>query len=87
MLEVLERLERPPHGLVQRRRVEPRDERDAARVVLVVGRVEALLVRTDAAHLAIPLEGVEERRLRNPRVHAHDLSSASGVECGRDCEA
>ena len=87
MLEVRERLERPPHGLVQRLRVESRDERDAAGVVLVLGPVEALLGRTDAAHRVTPVRGWNSRRPRKPWVHAHDLSSASGVECGRGCEA
>ena len=54
MLEVLERLERPSHGLVQGRPVEPRDERDPTRVVLVVGGVE---VRSALAHLLLLLEG------------------------------
>jgi hypothetical protein len=41
VLEVLERLERTPDRLVERRRVEACHEGDAACVVLVVGRVEA----------------------------------------------
>ncbi len=59
MLEVLERLQRPLHGLAQRRPVEPCDERDAAGIVLVVGRVEALLVLLRGAHSAHPLRGWE----------------------------
>ena len=41
VLEVRERAERPPHRLVRRHAVEPRDERDAAGVVLVGRVVEA----------------------------------------------
>ena len=45
VLEVREGGQRPPDGLVARLRVEPRDERDPAGVVLVGRVVEALAVQ------------------------------------------
>ena len=57
VLQVLERLERPPHGLVQRNPVEPGDERDPARVVLVVGGVETGFTSARGAHRTSPPKG------------------------------
>ena len=86
MLEVLERFERPLHGLVQRRRVEPRDERDAAGVVLVVGGVEARLTRA-RAHLRTSSEGWDIAGLEI-RGSTHTMSPRLAVSsAGADREA
>ena len=78
MLEVGERLERPPHGLVQGLRVESRDERDATRIVLVLGAVEALLGRAHAAHRVTPRQGVGIAGLEN-RGSTHTISPRLAV--------
>ena len=74
MLEVGERFERPPHGLVQRLRVESRDERDAARVVLAPSatlrvhqdRPQAVAVERRPDHAPV---GERHRRRAVPRLH------------------
>ena len=76
VLQVLERLQRAFDRLVLRGRVEPRDERDTARIVLVVGGVEARLRRARRAHRAVPFAGMAHRRPRCPWVRAHVISPA-----------
>ena len=76
VLQVLERLQRALDRLVLRNRVEPRDERDPARIVLVVGGVEARLRRASRAHRAVPFAGMAHRRPRCPWVRAHVISPA-----------
>ena len=87
MLEVLERLQRAFDRLVPGSGIQPRDERDAARIVLVVGRVETRLRRAPRAHdrplswgwLSAGLEIREFTRTQSPR--------ASGVGSGRERRA
>jgi hypothetical protein len=78
MLEICERLESSPDGLVQGLRVESRHECNATGVVLVLGPVEALLGRTDAAHCASPFRGWEIAGLEN-RGSTHTISPRLAV--------
>jgi hypothetical protein len=63
---------------VQRLRVETRDERNAAGVVLVRGAVEALLARTDGTHRLSPFRGWDSAGLEN-RGSTHTISPRLAV--------
>ena len=87
VLQVLERLQRALDRLVPWCGIQPRHECHSARIVLVVGRVEALLRPARHAHCRLPargwiIAGIDIReftRTQSPR--------PSGVECGRERQA